>query len=137
MNTGLVPIQIGVKMETITLTYNGRWDFVKTPKTFEFDGDTDIRKFINGIYHYIQEFGCRQAFASDFILRESVTNSVCSFESWNDMELFITELYELVYVREARKRFKNKATKVFEGLTDEELEKTYLFMVSIGACKNV
>lgn len=120
-------------METITLTYNGRWDFVKTPKTFTLSVDMNIHTFTHVIWKYIQNFGCKNAFASEFILQESVTNSVCTFESWEHMERFIIELYELLVVKESKNRFADKAMTMFKGLTEEQLEKTYLFMVSIGA----
>ena len=125
-------------METITLTYDGIEVTLRgTKKRFEFDETSNPYFLIKEIHDYIHDFAGGVGFADDFILKESVTNSTNSFYNWDAMANFIKRLHEVYCARNTRRVFKRKIVSQLDKLSEEQIDKVYLFMSSMRVDENV
>lgn len=118
-------------MERIELTHK-----LYGTKVFEFSETTGVVYLQQSISQYLQS--CEEAFADEFIVGESVTGGR-SYQFYNREHLlsFVANVWNILQVRNSKAKWKKGVENVFKSLTDEQLEKTLLFMLSIKGGENV
>ena len=118
-------------MERIELTHK-----LYGTKVFEFSEATGVVYLQQSIGNYLQS--CEEAFADEFIVSESVTGGR-RYQFYNKEHLlsFVGDVWYILQVRNAKENWKKSVENVFKSLTDEQLEKTLLFMLSIKGGENV
>ena len=118
-------------MERIELTHK-----LYGTKVFEFSEETGVGYLQQSIGNYLQSFEC--AFADEFVVNESVTGGK-GYQFYNRECLlsFVANVWNILHVRNAKENWKKSVENVFKSLTDEQLEKTLLFMLSIKGGENV
>ena len=105
-------------------------------KVFEFSEATGVGYLQQSIGEYLQSFEC--AFADEFIVSESVTGGM-GYQFYNREHLlsFVANVWNILQVLNAKDNWRKSVENVFKSLTDEQLEKTLLFMLSIKGGENV
>lgn len=118
-------------MERIELTHK-----LYGTKVFEFSEATGVGYLQQSIGKYLQSFEC--AFADEFTVSESVTGGR-GYQFYNREHLlsFVANVWNILHVRNAKENWRKSVENVFKSLTDEQLEKTLLFMLSIKGGENV
>ena len=118
-------------MERIELTHKLYGNTV-----FEFSEATGVGCLQQSIEKYLQS--CEEAFADEFIVSESVTGGR-GYQFYNREHLlsFVGNVLNILRVRNAKANWRKSVENVFKSLTDEQLEKTLLFMLSIKGGENV
>ena len=105
-------------------------------KIFEFSEATGVGYLQQSIGNYLQSFEC--AFADEFVVNESVTGGR-GYQFYNREHLlsFVGNVWNILQVRNAKENWRKSVENVFFTLTDEQLEKTLLFMLSIKGGESV
>jgi hypothetical protein len=120
-----------IVLERIELTHK-----LYGTKVFEFSEATGVGYLQQSISQYLQSFEC--AVADEFVVNESVTGGK-GYQFYNREHLlsFVANVWNILHVRNAKENWKKSVENVFKSLTDEQLEKTLLFMLSIKGGENV
>lgn len=118
----------------IVFEYKGEIEHAcKNPKYFDINDTMNVTELCLDIHKYLIHFCCGKANYWDFHFFETVTNSEGYFRDYDELDGYVTALQNILRLREEQFSFRKRVYALFDNLTGSQLEKVYMYMLSIGA----